>query len=173
MGHAGMAIELRNHLINRKQGRDYEKRHGNRCECTNYHIAFFGIMPLRGQEHACILCSDVNLAYLRQRSIPHLLLALHLLLVLAVADGAWAASACSQGDAVRVWTAPLMARPGEKLEVMSVATGDDLAELLVTDPAGRRTRLAAVRGGGPPWSLRGVLPSPAREQNRGSRLDID
>ncbi len=101
------------------------------------------------------------------RSVPHLLLAFHLLvLVLAVADGAWAASSCSQGDAVRVWTAPLVARPGEKLEVLSVATGGDLAELLVTDPAGRRTRLSAVRGGGPPWSLRGALPAPARGSYR-------
>ena len=44
-----------------------------------------------------------------------------------------------------------------------------------TDPAGRRTRLAAVRGGGPPWSLRGLLPAPARgsyriEAIRGDRV---
>jgi hypothetical protein len=101
------------------------------------------------------------------RNVSHFMLALHLLLlVLTVADGAWAASSCSQGDETRVWTAPLVARPAEKLEILSVATGGDLAELLVTDPAGRRTKLPTVKAGGPPWSLRGVLPAPARGSYR-------
>jgi hypothetical protein len=96
------------------------------------------------------------------RNVSPLLLAVLLMtLVLAIADGAWASSACRQGDEVRIWTAPLTARPGERLEVMAVATDGDLMELLITDPAGRRSELPAVRGGGPPWSLRGELPGPA------------
>jgi hypothetical protein len=89
-----------------------------------------------------------------------------LLLVLTVADGAWATSSCIQGDETRIWTAPLVARPAEKLEILSVATDGDLAELLVTDPSGRRTKLPAVKAGGPPWSLRGVLLAPARGNYR-------
>ena len=101
------------------------------------------------------------------RKVSHFMLALHLLLlVLTVADGAWATSSCIQGDKTRVWTAPLVARPAEKLEILSVATGGDLAELLVTDPAGHRTRLPTVKAGGPPWSLRGVLLAPARGSYR-------
>jgi hypothetical protein len=101
------------------------------------------------------------------RNVSYFMLALHLLLlVLTVADGAWATSSCSQGDETRVWIAPLVARPGEKLEILSVATGGDLAELLVTDPAGRRTKLPSVKAGGPPWSLRGVLLAPARGSYR-------
>ena len=84
-----------------------------------------------------------------------------LLLVLALADSAWALSACSQGDAVRIWSAPLVARPGEKLEIVAVATDGELSELFVTDPTGRRSKLPTVNGGGPPWSLRGALTSPA------------
>ena len=96
------------------------------------------------------------------RKISPLLLAVQLLtLVLAIADGAWASSACRQGDSARIWTAPLTARPGERLEVMAVATDGDLTDLLITDPAGRRSELPVVRGGGPPWSLRGELPGPA------------
>jgi len=96
------------------------------------------------------------------RNVSPFLLAVQLLtLVLAVSDGAWAGSACSQGDAVRIWTAPLAARPGERLEVLAVATDGDLTDLLVTDPAGRRRELPVVRGSGPPWSLRGELPGPA------------
>jgi hypothetical protein len=96
------------------------------------------------------------------RNVSPLLLVSQLLaLVLAVPDGAWAASACRQGEAARVWTAPLVARPGEKLDIMAVATDGDLTGLLVTDPAGRRSELPVVRGGGPPWSLRGELPGPA------------
>jgi hypothetical protein len=81
---------------------------------------------------------------------------------LIAADTSWAATSSRRGDDVRIWSAPLVARPGEKLEFMAVATSGDLSELLVTDSAGRRTRLDAVRGGGPPWSLRAALPAPAR-----------
>ena len=87
-------------------------------------------------------------------------------LILAVSDGAWATSACRQGEAVRIWSAPLVARPGERLEVLAVATDGELTELAVTDPAGRRSKLSAVKGGGPPWSLRGALPAPARGRYR-------
>ncbi|HJV36825.1 hypothetical protein [Geomonas sp.] len=101
------------------------------------------------------------------RNVSCFMLALHLLLlVLTVADGAWATSSCSQGDETRVWTAPLVALPGEKLEILSVSTSGDLAELLVTDPAGRQTKLPTVKAGGPPWSLRGVLLAPARGRYR-------
>ncbi len=101
------------------------------------------------------------------RNVSHFMLALHLLLlVLTVADGAWATSSCIQGDETGIWTSPLVPRPGEKLQVLSVATGGELEELLVTDPAGRRVKLPAVKAGGPPWSLRGVLLAPARGSYR-------
>ena len=87
---------------------------------------------------------------------------LMLVFVLIAADTSWAVTSCSQGDDVRIWSAPLVARPGEKLEIMAVATSGELSELLVTDPKGRRTRMDAERGGGPPWSLRAVLPAPVR-----------
>ncbi|HMK61153.1 MAG TPA: hypothetical protein VK452_08415 [Dissulfurispiraceae bacterium] len=76
-------------------------------------------------------------------------------------DGALAISPCIQGDAVRIWSAPLVARPGEKLEIIAVATDSELSEIVVTDPAGRRTALMSVKAGGPPWSLRGSLAAPA------------
>jgi hypothetical protein len=47
------------------------------------------------------------------------------------------------------------------MAVLAVATDGDLTGLQVTDPTGRRTELPAVKGGGPPWSLRGALPGPA------------
>jgi disulfide bond formation protein DsbB len=88
-----------------------------------------------------------------------MLVPLSLLAVLGVGV-AQAATPCGQSDTVRIWTAPLAARPGARLEVVAVAIDGELAELLVTDPMGRRSKLAAVRGGGPPWSLRGALASP-------------
>lgn len=106
---------------------------------------------------------------------PVLLIVQLLALVLLVSNGAWAAAACGQGDAVRIWTAPLVARPGEKLEIVAVATDGELTELSVTDAGGRRMALPVVKGGGPPWSLRGALPGPARggyriEAKRASRV---
>jgi len=83
-----------------------------------------------------------------------------LLFVLTLADGAWALSACSQGDAVRIWSAPLVARSGEKLQIMAVATDGELSELQVTDTTGHSSELPAVKGGGPPWSLRSALATP-------------
>lgn len=84
-----------------------------------------------------------------------------LVFVLISVDYSWAATSSNRADDVRIWSAPLVARPGEKLEVMAVSTRGDLSELYATGPAGRRTRLDTVRGGGPPWSLRAALPSPA------------
>jgi hypothetical protein len=89
-----------------------------------------------------------------------------LLLVLALADSAWALSTCRQGEAVRIWSAPLVARPGEKLELMAVATDGELSDLLVTDPAGHRSKLPTIEGGGPPWSLLGSLASPVAGRYR-------
>ncbi len=101
------------------------------------------------------------------RNVSHFMLALHLLLlVLLVADGAGATSSCGQGDETSIWTAPLVARPGEKLQVLSVATGGELEEVRVTDPVGRQATLPTVQAGGPPWSLRGVLLAPARGRYR-------
>lgn len=109
------------------------------------------------------------------RPVSPLLFFIHLLVLLAVPGGVLAAVGCGEGAAVRIWAAPLEPRPGEKLELVAVATDDDLAELTVTDPAGRRLQLPVVRGGGPPWSLRGTLAEPVRgayrvEARRGGRV---
>jgi hypothetical protein len=110
------------------------------------------------------------------RRISHWLLTLQLLLlILTGANSAWATSTCTQENAVRIWSAPLVAQPGEKVRIMAVATDGELTELLVTDPAGRRSRLHTVNGGGPPWSLRGALPTSSRgsyriEAKRGSKM---
>ncbi|MRR53351.1 MAG: hypothetical protein EG822_02425 [Deltaproteobacteria bacterium] len=87
---------------------------------------------------------------------------LMLVFVLISADTSWAAISRSRGSDVHIWSTPLVARPGEKLGIMAVATSAELSELFVTDPEGRRTRLGAVKGGGPPWSLRAALQAPAR-----------
>ncbi|NJC89412.1 MAG: hypothetical protein FIB02_12930 [Desulfuromonas sp.] len=101
------------------------------------------------------------------RNLSSLLLVIPLLaLVMIVPDGARAAPACAQRDTVRIWTAPLVARPGEPLEILAVATDGEPTELSVTDPAGRRTNLPVVKGGGPPWSLRGGLSAAARGSYR-------
>lgn len=73
-----------------------------------------------------------------------------------LADTAHAADACRQGEEVRIWTAPLQPTPGAPLEIIAVATDGDLDEVLITDPAGRRTSLRSARAGGPPWSLYGT-----------------
>jgi hypothetical protein len=89
-----------------------------------------------------------------------------LVFVLTAADASWAVTACNRGNDARIWTAPLVAAPGEKLDVLAVATGGELSDLLVTDPSGHRIRMPAVRGGGPPWSLRAALPAPGRGSYR-------
>lgn len=85
-----------------------------------------------------------------------------LAIALSPSDSAGAASGCGQGLDARVWTAPLDPRPGERLKVMAVAADGDIGEILVTNPEGRRFRVPTIKGGGPPWSLRGALPNPAR-----------
>ncbi len=96
------------------------------------------------------------------RRISPFLLAVQLLAcILAVSGSAWAASACRQGESTHVWVAPLVPRPGEPMEILAVATDGDLTELQIRHPAGRQTELPAVRGGGPPWSLRAALSDPA------------
>ena len=94
---------------------------------------------------------------------------------LILPGGAWAASACRQGDVARVWTAPLRPQPAERLEVIAVATDGDLDEVLVTDPGGQQTGLQISRDGGPPWNLRGTLSAPRHgayriEAVRGGRV---
>lgn len=71
----------------------------------------------------------------------------------------WAATTCGATAETRVWTAPLLPRPNEPLQVLAVATDGELADVQVTDPNGRRFNLPVVRGGGPPWSLRGTISS--------------
>jgi hypothetical protein len=93
---------------------------------------------------------------------------------LILSGGALAASGCRASNEARVWTTPLRALPGAPLEVVAVATGGDLDQLLVTDPGGRQTSLRTTRGGGPPWSLHGTLSGPSRgtyriEAMRGGR----
>ncbi|PKN13697.1 MAG: hypothetical protein CVU69_00550 [Deltaproteobacteria bacterium HGW-Deltaproteobacteria-4] len=110
--------------------------------------------------------------YSVSRALPWLL-ALLILLFLS-ADSA-AAAACLQGEEVRIWSAPLLPQPGEKVEIMVVATDGALSDLTVTDPAGRRTKLSAMNGGGPPWSLRALLPAAGQgryriEANRGRKV---
>jgi hypothetical protein len=92
--------------------------------------------------------------------------ALLLLLLLPGVDRALAATPCSQSGAARIWTAPLAPRPGVRLDIVAVATDGELAELLVTDPLGQRSKLAAMRGGGPPWSLRSALAAPQHGRYR-------
>ncbi len=81
---------------------------------------------------------------------------------LVLSNGAWGASACRPGAEARVWTAPLRPQPGDPVEVVAVATDGDLDQILVTDPGGRQTSLRTSEGGGPPWSLRGLLSRPSR-----------
>jgi hypothetical protein len=105
-------------------------------------------------------------AIAKRNGVPLPVMVLLLLLILALASDAWALSACSQGDAVRIWSAPLVARPEEKLEIVAVATDGELSELLVTDPAGHLSELPAAKGGGPPWSLSGALAAPVAGRYR-------
>lgn len=81
-----------------------------------------------------------------------------LLSVLLVAHAAMAAEVdCRQGADAHLWSSPLVPRPGERLQVMAVATERPVDRVLVTDPGGRRYELPAISGGGPPWSLKGTL----------------
>ena len=109
----------------------------------------------------------------RYRSLPFLVLAL--LLFLVGANTACSSPVSSPSAQVRIWSAPLMARPGEKMEIVAVATDGELTGLYITDPGGRQSRLATVPGGGPPWSLRGHIASAVRgsyrvEARRGNKV---
>ena len=110
------------------------------------------------------------------RYLMHLLLALHLLLIFCTgATTACAAPVSSPSNEVRLWTAPLLARPGEMMEIVAVAIDGELTDLYATDPAGRQSKLTTVPGGGPPWSLRGKIPAAARgsyriEARRGNKV---
>lgn len=97
------------------------------------------------------------------RRIPILLLTAPLLAVALFHTGAaWAAGACRQGLDTHIWITPLQPQPGERLRIIAVATEGNLSELIVTDPAGRRANAPTIRGGGPPWNLRGTLYRPVR-----------
>lgn len=95
------------------------------------------------------------------RRVTIFLIALQVaVLALALFGEARASSDCEPGETTRVWTAPLEPRPGEPLKILAVSTDDGLMKLRVIDPAGGKRELPAVRGGGPPWSLRGELSEP-------------
>jgi hypothetical protein len=88
--------------------------------------------------------------------MPALLLAL----AGALPDGTRAAPACLQGAQVHLWAAPRAPVPGDRLDVVAVATDEDVSRLVVVDPAGRERSLPAVRSGGPPWGLHATLSRP-------------
>lgn len=98
--------------------------------------------------------------------LPCRFLVLTLLCLLGAAVSNARAADCNQGESVRIWSAPLQARPGERLEIVAVATDGDLTELQMISPTGRRSKLPVLRGGGPPWSLRATLPAPLRGNYR-------
>lgn len=90
-------------------------------------------------------------------------------------DEASASTSCRQGDAVRIWTAPLRPSPDAPLEIIAVATASRLDQIRITDPAGSQTTPRAVFAGGPPWSLYGTQfrPIPGRyriEATRGGTI---
>lgn len=80
-------------------------------------------------------------------------------LVFSFTTPASAVAARGEEEAVRVWLAPLTPRPGEPLRILAVATDGELTGLRLTRPSGEGEELPTVRAGGPPWSLRAVVPS--------------
>jgi hypothetical protein len=80
-------------------------------------------------------------------------------LVFSLSTPACAVDAGGEGEAVRVWLAPLSPRPGESLRFMAVAIDGELTGLRLTGPGGVGEELPTVRAGGPPWSLRAVVPN--------------
>ncbi|TVQ83843.1 MAG: hypothetical protein EA400_18520 [Chromatiaceae bacterium] len=99
---------------------------------------------------------------------PRLLLACCLLAGtgLALPHTTQAATACRQGEAVRIWTTPLQPSPDEPLQVIAIATDGDLDAVLITDPHGRQIGLRTVRSGGPPWSWYGMRFGPVGGTHR-------
>ncbi len=73
---------------------------------------------------------------------------------------------CTQGDEVRVWTAPSNPSPDAPLEILAVATDGPLAGLAVYDPAGRPLSVRTRSNGGPPWSLYATVFRPGRGSYR-------
>jgi len=69
------------------------------------------------------------------------------------------AVAVRETDAVRVWLAPLTPRSGEPLRILVVAVDGELTGLRLIRPDGSGEELPTVRAGGPPWSLRAVVPA--------------
>lgn len=94
------------------------------------------------------------------------LLLLMLLLAALTADAGELLAACSSAPGVQLRTAPLAPRAGGPLQVMAVAVDGPLEALQVSDPTGRTVRLTASAGGGPPWSLRGEVATPAAGRYR-------
>lgn len=80
-------------------------------------------------------------------------------LVFSFTTPASAVAARGEEEAVRVWLAPLTPRPGEPLRILAVATDGELTGLRLTRPSGEGEELPTVRAGGPPWSLRAVVPA--------------
>lgn len=64
---------------------------------------------------------------------------------------------CVAGESVRIWASPLAPRPGEPIEIVTVATDGALGQLYLTSPDGQTRALRSKAGGGPPWSLRASI----------------
>ncbi|MDX9709921.1 MAG: hypothetical protein RBT64_10255 [Trichloromonas sp.] len=79
-------------------------------------------------------------------------------LVFSLFTPACAVTANGEGAAARLWLAPLSPRPGEPLRILAVAVDGELTGLRLTGPGGAGEELPTVRTGGPPWSLRAVVP---------------
>lgn len=79
-------------------------------------------------------------------------------LVFSLSTPACAVDATGEGEAARVWLAPLSPRPGEPLRILAVAVDGELTGLRLTRPGGAGEELPTVRAGGPPWSLRAIVP---------------
>ncbi|TRO79331.1 hypothetical protein [Trichloromonas acetexigens] len=79
-------------------------------------------------------------------------------LVFSLSTPACAVATGGEGEAVRVWFAPLTPRPGEPMRILAVAVDGELTGLRLTGPDGAGEALPTVRAGGPPWSLRAVVP---------------
>ena len=80
-------------------------------------------------------------------------------LVFSFTAPASAVDAGGEEEAARVWLAPLSPRPGEPLRILAVSTDGELTGLRLTGPGGAGEELPTIRAGGPPWSLRAVVPA--------------
>ncbi len=90
-----------------------------------------------------------------------------MLLLATLAAGAGELMAdCASAPGVQIRSAPLAPLAGGPLQVMAVAVDAPLEAVRVIDPSGRAAPLAALTGGGPPWSLRAAVASPAAGRYR-------